>query len=348
MEQFVRRVCTSFEYSVLWLLCRLRPATLLVDLVPYAYAFSALANLAFLAVSYGGVLFLIKDRLGPLAFFAMLAMLGCHRVFGSQRFAMAVAVLIAMIGRARPDTIGLSALNVLFAFAFHFERRLATNQFRFKPFYTDNVNQGSASVLRGEVHVVHVFVQDEVPWVEHDACISVTAAKKSLDWLVRQAKSRKVNLAFVEHFLWAPYDIAVPQSRSAESTHIHFANWLKEVVSRDLKNFHNLQNEKSFALVHASEALEGSWGYAVPRRFLGEMQHSLEYAIVGTPPSQFVYAHEILHLFGADDFYMAAYAREEHEVRRSLLRQCIMFGDTDQEIDSSIVDDLTAQNVGWM
>ena len=326
----------------------MRPATLLVDWVPYAYAVSALLKLVFLTVSYGGILFLIKDRHRAFGFSAILVMIVCHRVFGPQRFALGIGVLIGIVGREMPTSIGLAAMNILFWFAFRFERRLATNQFDFKPFYIDNVNQGSASVMRDEVQVIHVFVQDKVQWEEHSACVSVSKAQKSLDWLVRQATSRRVNLSFVEHFLWAPYDFAVPKATRPETEHVDFANWLKGVVSKDLKSFQDIQMENCFVLVHVSEALEGSWGYAVSRRFLGEMRHSLEYAIVGVQATELVYAHEILHLFGADDFYMAAYAREEHGMRRNLLRQCIMFGDTSRAMESTTVDDLTAQNVGWM
>jgi hypothetical protein len=101
-------------------------------------------------------------------------------------------------------------------------------------------------------------------------------------------------------------------------------------------------------MVHANEELGDCWGYAVPRRFLVAGGRAWEYAVVGPPLSEAVYAHEVLHLFGADDFYMSAYNRDEHEVRRDLLRRCIMFGDARETIDTLFVDDLTAQNIGWM
>lgn len=72
--------------------------------------------------------------------------------------------------------------------------------------------------------------------------------------------------------------------------------------------------------------------------------------VIGAPHDASVIAHELLHLFGVDDFYLAVYFGESYRevpLRQQLLGRCIMFA-THSGLSRSVVDDLTAQNIGWM
>ena len=82
--------------------------------------------------------------------------------------------------------------------------------------------------------------------------------------------------------------------------------------------------------------------------YLRRTTAKFEYAVVGLPHDAPIYAHEILHLFGADDLYMAAYDRTEEPMRQPLIANCIMFDVTKSDFSTTLVDDLTAQNVGWL
>jgi hypothetical protein len=100
-------------------------------------------------------------------------------------------------------------------------------------------------------------------------------------------------------------------------------------------------------LVHVKSNLRS---YAVPQHKFRDPYCKLEYAVIGLPHRSQTIAHELLHLFGADDFYFGAYWGDnchEPELRKQLLDRCIMFN-TSPDISDSRVDDLTAQNIGWL
>ena len=70
------------------------------------------------------------------------------------------------------------------------------------------------------------------------------------------------------------------------------------------------------------------------------------FSVISHPPYSQVIAHEILHLFGADDFYMEAYGLEEDNQRSESLRGNIMFETTPLLSDLEI-DYQTAEKIGW-
>ena len=63
------------------------------------------------------------------------------------------------------------------------------------------------------------------------------------------------------------------------------------------------------------------------------------------------YAHEILHLFGADDFYFRGrvdgqWGEQLDNDRARFLSGCVMF-DSDRPLEDLNIDEQTGQQIGW-
>jgi hypothetical protein len=70
-----------------------------------------------------------------------------------------------------------------------------------------------------------------------------------------------------------------------------------------------------------------------------------EYCVCSKEDSAADYAHEILHLFGADDYY-AEHHKTLQRYRTDFLKGSIMFAS--RSLDRARIDELTAQNIGWL
>jgi hypothetical protein len=92
----------------------------------------------------------------------------------------------------------------------------------------------------------------------------------------------------------------------------------------------------------------GSSAFAVPDRVGREHAgRAFEYAVVSIGHNPSVYAHELLHLFGADDYYRT-YSAAIWRMKVPYLAKSIMFSGGIVPLKRLVVDELTAQNIGWM
>lgn len=354
---FLRRISSRFRYLALWAVCRCLPKRPVYKLLAYAYAFSAIvqilssiaicACLAFLIVAYYS---------NGYAAFGLLV------VIMAGRFCFGIPVMAALLGGltllpypqvnwlAVQLPLGLSIW--LSGLAFLWEQRIRRSQFHFKPFYMSNINEGSAKILRDEVRVVHLFVDTKLKWSLDDRKVARSLASEALAWLTAQAARYEVPLRFKEHELWQSesWQHAIPDKSASRDDHQTFGNWLNRVLEPYTALFSTKQNTNCCLLVYVKEELAESWAYAVAKHRFWNQTCRLEYAVIGTPHDPSVIAHELLHLFGADDFYLAAYCGRNYDeppFRSHLLDRCIMYV-TKPTISSSLVDDLTAQNIGWL
>ena len=96
-------------------------------------------------------------------------------------------------------------------------------------------------------------------------------------------------------------------------------------------------------LVHVLEVVRS---YAVPVRIrMGDEGRGVEYCVCAKHDGSGGYVHELLHLFGADDFY-AEFHKKLQDYRREFLKGSIMF--SSESLDNVRVDEATAQNIGWL
>ena len=225
-------------------------------------------------------------------------------------------------------------------------QRMTSKQFVFKPVTLSNMDYGSAKTLTGQIEVVHMFVSTsrQRPWRQPEIKIANQECGNAFRWLAKQANRFDVELNFRSTDVTAKpiWDGPIPESDVDAESHNEFARWLNQFVETEPDN----ENFNRCLIVHINQDLRS---YAVPNLKPNAGVCSLEYTVVGGPLDARIYAHELLHLFGADDFYLAAYfgdKYQEHESRKQLLNKCIMFS-IQQPLNSLIVDDLTAQKIGW-
>ena len=344
----VRTAILSHTYTFLWILrrCFTRKVRL-YQLVPYAYSLSVATNIITVSVTYGCVASILggTNRLS-LGCVAAISLLGLRLRTGIQGFASLVGalILLAPSSISYSSRLMLAGLNWLSAYAAWQESQIWRAQFASKPFYVSNINEGSATVLRGTVHVTHLFLHQDEMWKEADMTSTIDAVTRALEWIVAQADRFETRVRFKQQIVWKSYVKKVPERLAEKDERDRFENWLNRTLKRQTKaNRHG----NSFVIVHVNQELEECLAYAVQRHLLTDTDDDkVEYTVVGPPHEDATYAHEILHLFGADDYYMAAYQRKEVVGRRSMLARSIMFA-ADVEFSELCVDDLTAQNVGW-
>ncbi len=350
LRWLTNRALSSHAYLCLWLLRRFFHCAPLFKLIPFAYAISAIANIIFVATTYGSLWLIVMGTRNWLM--AVLLLLVAflislrYRRYGLAAF-VGLLVLVGNSAMAPSSRLLLCVLNLGIAFITWQELSIARGQFQFKPFYMSNINEGSAKTLHGNIHVVHVFVHAEQEWNDTRMRSAHAAASRALEWLVTQAERYEVKIRFKQEILWKPYAKVIPGGRADEGEHLRFGDWLNGLLRAQFAHFEHTTQPNCFVIVHANDGLEECLAYALPKHILHGPTDRPEYAVVGPPHDAPIYAHEILHLFGADDLYMAAYDRHESPIRATLLAKCIMFDGAKADFSHAVVDDLTAQNVGW-
>lgn len=346
----IQKLLLRHGYSCLWVLRRCFARTRLYRLVPFAYALSGVVQLTYITITFGTLWLIATNAAHWLVILAMLAgLLLLGRLQQAHRLPIFIGLvlLLPICDLAFSSRLMLCLMNWTVAFINLRGHRIAWNQFQFKPFYMQNINEGSATVLQGRIEVVEVFVHTEQAWEDAEIELAHDSVSRALDWLVAQAARYKVRVSFQQHLLWTSVQKAAPNRRADKQEHIRFADWLESHLKSHLEDFQTIAHSNWFVIVHTHCELEDASAYAVPRYILQEAMTWPEYTVVGPPHAAQVYAHEILHLFGADDFYMRAYDRAEEPMRQQLLKNCIMFDAGGPDFSSALVDDLTAENVGW-
>lgn len=347
-QRFVTKALFKFQYVFLWLLLRVSGNAAMHRVSPYALAISSMAYVVSVAVSYGCVLLFIHEKHWAIVCLIMVAAL-MARLRGAASFCIFIAALLVF--PLADASLGfrwtMIAINLVFAKLHRSEFEKGWAQFGFKPFYLSNIDQGSARLLRGKVHVMHFFVHYETAWTVDEMMAAKATATEALDWLVDQAKRYNVRVRFKQASMPESHAVLAPQSRGEEKDHQEFSSWLRRLAETQFPDF---THSNRLAIVHLNFPLDECLGYAAPSHLNYDGIDKLEYTVVGTPHDPRVYAHEVLHLFGADDMYMAAYDHEETHLRKQLMRNCIMSTWSKETLFSTslVVDDLTAQNIGWM
>jgi len=327
---------------------------------------NALASLAITTV-YVFALWLVLDALHPpLWLMAPILALGCialasGRVLPPAFLTVGVVLLLqsALLDSALDLAVG--AAGLLSWLLLQWELREALAVWTAKPLLLDSIDVGTATVLRGRVLLMHMFI--DTPrrrWRPRTRKKVERSVNTAGGWLIDSAKNYSVDLRLEHVFVNASrvcYEGVNPCMANDYAERSEFELFLREQiqacdsncadsVGRDL-----LVRVNRCLVVHVAESI-GQTAFAVPAlRRRSPNLCGVEYAVVGKWNNAAIYAHEILHLFGADDFRRAKYnvagGAEWDEMSESLLRRSIMF-DGYVPLEQVVVDELMAQCVGWM
>lgn len=217
---------------------------------------------------------------------------------------------------------------------------------RLRPFSIFNINTGSARTLVGEVEVRHLLLNVRgLPWSNHDVADVLGRARQATGWLERQARLASVTLRFHHRVLPARVWWAGPVPSQANG----YAR-LQQLVARVRAAAGAVVGARNVCvMVHAPVTLRS---YAVPhslgRRYATPPLNPdpLELCVLGAEKEPSVHAHELLHLFGADDYYGHAWSMLRL-AREQLIGRSVMFAGEALPLEQQRVDGVTAQNVGW-
>lgn len=220
---------------------------------------------------------------------------------------------------------------------------------RLRPFWIDDVNIGSARTLRGNVLIGHVFLDNlEHAWDENSVREVWEKVCAATSWLEQQAATYNIQVRIVNRFL---DDIKISFDRSipTHENHCQFKRDFEAVLQpammrlTDHVSSSTVKPDNYCLLVHV---LEDVRSYAVPVRVgMENAERNVEYCVCARHVGSGGYVHEILHLFGADDFY-AEFHKKLQDYRREFLKGSIMF--SAESLDYVRVDEVTAQNIGWL
>ncbi len=275
-----------------------------------------------------------------------------------------VAIGLMATYRSLPwPIIGLIVTNLVGAALVSIELRLR-QRLLFKPLRLGNTNVGSARLLRGQVEVAHLFLGTGRQWRSRDVRAAMKSVDRACHWLAEEGRRFGVRVDFTHRQIAAVvggWQSEVPNSNNGYASIHDFerfldrqlaaANWSQADPAGDVPRSNNClmvhvagwTDERAFAM----PATDGR----------ADCRPRVEYVIVGASDSAATLAHELLHLFGADDFYFDGqsdtgwYAGQLGQLldagRFQFLQRCVMFrsGIPLRELS---VDDQTAQKIGWL
>jgi hypothetical protein len=259
-----------------------------------------------------------------------------------------------------PVMVALGAVNIGTWLLIALEQREFRRVWTFKPIRLDSINTGSARVLQGKVRIWHVFLDTpRCCWRQRRRLSALGQVDRACRWMVRAASVYRVPLEFVHHIVNTQpvsYSGEIPTAANRYAESAAFEEFLSTVIReeqgrRDDQSRNDLTRD-SCLVVHLAEDI-GYQAYAMPRHRGQSGGHlDIEYTVVGARRSASLYAHELLHLFGAYDLQFSSHSdtassRKWDEVRRTLLGRSIMF-DVDGPLRQFAIDEQTAQCIGWM
>ena len=243
----------------------------------------------------------------------------------------------------------LIALLVLAYLLLKFEKKERERKERFTRFWIEDINIGSARILKGNVVTGHLFLNNlQHEWDENSLKQAWENVTTATTWLERQAFLYNVQLKIANSLLDGvkiTFDHPIPTHDNDFQFWKEFEGVLSEAYRRLAESAaQSLRQGESYCLM--LHVLEDITSYAMPEFIgMGKGGKTVEFCVCAKRIGSAGYAHEILHLFGADDYYWA-YSKKYHDYKKEMVGGSIMF--SAESLDGVRVDELTAQNIGWL
>jgi hypothetical protein len=260
-------------------------------------------------------------------------------------------------------TIGLVVANLVAAALLAIEQRLNRTR-HFKSLYLGNTNIGSARLLRGHVEIAHLFLDTNLQWRANKVTATTKRVDRACRWLDNEARRYGVRVSFSHRQIevadgqWA---WELPNFENDYAGLQDFEMFLdRQLAASQWPEVEPVDNQPRWSrclIVHVAGRTDER-AFARPA-FAGggDRLTRVEYAIVAAGENAATIAHELLHLFGADDFYFDSRFRSgsySGHIGKLLdsdnshwLQRCVMFR-TCVPLRELSVDDQTAQKIGWL
>ena len=204
-------------------------------------------------------------------------------------------------------------------------------------FFLQAKNRGYNQRLIDNVAFVYILVSDPVShWknqVQVDSCIQ--KIKQVSGMLTQEARKQHVNLR-IKDFVLKSSSNDIVSIETAKGWHTRIIQNIHRASLRELQNeIKKSQNFTEVAVVFLFNRVDRCFAHQVVNNLYDD-----EFAVAYAACSANDIAHEILHLFGAVDFY---YMEQVRKAAEKHLQGGLMMGNT-REI---IIDDLNMYLIGW-
>lgn len=215
---------------------------------------------------------------------------------------------------------------------------------------------GSAKSLEGKTESVIFFISDtETEWSLTEKKEMVTLVYDAEGWLIEQAKQNGKELHFSHHFFGWEEDITVPTIQDGVRSGYEDVTLAKKIT--EILGYHSPQeilaqfpadntqllfmlkkDGASYAFAYDVGMAEQYYveGMAIYHRFAPELPNCVS-----------CIAHEMLHLFGAHDYYKTFQTTEEQEMEAQKKYPNSIMLRTSYDIYELNIDPITKWRIGW-
>jgi hypothetical protein len=296
------------------------------------------------------------------------------RLVGSLLFLPAVWIVCALaLARCQVGSIAAVSLSAALVLILYFGLR----QFDRVWSYVNSYSVGSAKKLAGDCAVFQVFLGPA--WRRRDRERCLCAVRAACDWLKKKAAEQGVSLTLMtdprEIFLLD--DVPMPLSAlrwpdrwrayryEDDRVRRHMETLRPQLAAAVREHVRRLPAEPDQVCLIAHVPRTGI-GFAMPATNDLHVESELELCVCGRASSAAVYAHELLHLFGAPDLYFNPWRvltrrGETDEFAQLFERQLVSSGmeifnayfwnsimcTTSMGLERLTIDPITARAVGW-
>ena len=204
-------------------------------------------------------------------------------------------------------------------------------------FFLQAKNRGYNQRLIDNVAFVYILVSDPVShWknqVQVDSCIQ--KIKQVSDMLTQEARKQHVNLR-IKDFVLKSSSNDIVSIETAKGWHTRIIQRIHRASLKELQNeIKKSQDFTEVAVIFLFNRVDRCFAHQVVNNLYDD-----EFAVAYAACSANDIAHEILHVFGAVDFY---YMEQVRKAAEKHLQGGLMMGNT-REI---IIDDLNMYLIGW-
>ena len=220
-----------------------------------------------------------------------------------------------------------------------------------------SMSVGTAGKLEGRCLVLSVFVSRENgKWTSECMKHTIEKLENASAFLEKEAASYGTSLDIItESYQTSGFTYGLEDTRLRDFTWTNemFASSDYGSIDGYIKGkyntedfdsyfvvFHVIADERSYAV--SCDTAYSDWKDYETERCVVFHTHNEDYEYADTP---YTYAHELLHLFGAEDLYSPVIAEEKEIAFKALFPNDIMCGGNDIELLS--VSPFTAWRIGW-
>ena len=218
-------------------------------------------------------------------------------------------------------------------------------------------NVGSASTLSGHVHMIIVFLSDENSrWTRREQKNMLRLLQEGERWLLEQSMIYPIQpLQFSKRIYGKRRDIkldSLPSGTRSGNENVYLVQTVAEAMGYENASdiWTHPRAEQSFFLLMLKR--DGA-SYAIPQEVGLSSQFDTEGAVIyqnfdsQTPNCASCIAHEILHLFGAWDFYQTFQTSSLQQAQAEALYPNSVMLRTSYKTQTLTIDPVTSWRIGW-